>query len=1382
MLLGDGTGAYTTPVVTYPAGSYPAGIAVADLNHDGKLDVIVGADGNPNPGVYTLLGNGDGTFQPSVKVPGSLAAHSVATGSLRGNGTLDLVAATNDITGFSVFLGNNDGTFGSGTSYPTPFYLQQVQLADLNHDGKLDVAALSDDFSTPPYPGLLSTFTGNGDGTFGTEQDLPLGTFAGNFALGDFNNDGLLDVAAGNYGISSTLTGSIPILFGVQAATATATGIAVPGPGPVQNVDASYAGDSTHIASVSTTVPLLPAPSTTTISDTPLSGAPGTPITVTATVSSTVLGPASNGTVSFYNLAGNMLITTVNVASGTASFTTSTLPPGLTNIYAVYSGSDNLATSTSLNLSVFVGPQTSTTLAVSANTVVNGTPVVLTATALNLPGNTPVTPGEVNFTYVQTINGVSTSGSFGTVQMNSAGIAVLSVAPGPGSYVITAVFAGTTGSSLAGPSASGPQTVVVSGNGSFATTSVLTSTGTVGNYTLVAAITGPGFPAPSGVVSFLDTTANTTVTTATIDPASAFASLVPAAASPLTDPSVTWVATGDFNNDGLADIVNVTSTGLVLARLGNGDGSFQAAVNPPTGLAYTQAAVGDVNNDGKQDIIALSNSGNEIDIYLGDGTGTFTALPTGSPQIVATGTGPISLVTADFNHDGNLDMAVLNPTDGTLQIFLGAGNGTFTSSIVTIGDGLAGMVAGDFNDDGIPDLAISLSSGSVRIYTGVGDGTFTAGTTFTLPTTESSNPSPGPISTGSLRHNGILDLVVTDPVNGYLYPYLGNNDGTFTAATPISPNGYPTGTVLADVDHDGNLDIVFTDGTELAVFYGVGDGTFGSEVDYNTAQGGLNVASADFNHDGLPDFITSDSTDGKNTILLGFENVTATATAAYVPGAGDMHMVDASYPGDAVHMASVSPAISLQSGVQAPSTLVLTSSSTAIAFGGSVTLTATVSPTPGSATLGTVAFYLNGTLFATRPVVANGTAVLTTTTLPVGTDGITAVYSGDAGLASANTTSAVFTITVSAVTTATTLTSSNLAPVYGQSVTLTATVAPVSTDSPRGTVSFYSGTALLGTAQPLGTSGVVTLSVVLPLGPNTIKAVYSGTPNFVASTSATVAVSNRAASGITFTASPTPQLFNNPINLTAQVSSATTGAPSGTVTFLDGTTVVTTCPVGTGGQVACTVTTLAAGSHSLSAMYSGDTSFLASASTGTPVAITVGDLNLALGGDTNKTVVPGAAVTYNFPLSPLVTPTFIYDVTLTATGLPPGATYTFTPSIIPAGSGTLPVALTIQTVIPTSAALRENPAIRTGRLAALALGLLLPFAGARRVRARLKALPRSLTLLLFAVMSLGLATGLSGCGSKGFFGDSLSGQSFTITVHATSADLVRTSTVQLNFQ
>ena len=1466
VMLGNGDGSFQGPVGYGASGGYPTSVALGDFNGDGSPDLAVSNSGG-NIGI--LLSNGDGTFQTATTLTSLSNGGNLATGSLRANGKVDLIADTGQ--GFQVYLGNNDGTFAAPVQYSTAYGLQDSTLADINHDGKLDFVALS---YGPAYVGQMVVMNGKGDGTFSAEADVSIGAVGpGNFALADVNNDGQTDFLAANYS-----AGSVSILLGLQTVSAQATGIAVPGPSAgTAYVEASYPGDAVNAPSVSSTVPLVVAPSTTVLSSTPYAAPAGTPITLTATIGSVV--PANAGTVAFY--AGSTLVATVNVANGSASYTTSSLPAGATTFYAVFSGSAALATSTSANYNVYVASTSTTSLSLSTLTAVANTPVILTATTLQ--GADAVMPGQVTFNYQQTVNGIMLNGTFGTVQLNSLGAAVLTVQPGAGTFIITAQFSGTLG---AAPSNSAPQTLTVTAAALLPTNSSLVATGTIGNYTLADSLSAFGAAYPTGTISFLNTSAsNAAVATAAIDPSNSAYGLVASSTPPAANAAVFYVATGDVNGDGIADLVTLggDSPSTLQVQLGLGNGAFSAPTTFTLDEGYPASiAIADVNGDGRADILVTNQSANSLVILLGDGTGNFTvpALTPG-PQYLVTGNNPYQVVVADLNHDGNPDLLVTNIGDNNIGVFLGNGDGSFQSQVLyPAGTAPNSLVVADFNHDGVPDVAVATYGGAIVVFLGNGDGTLRANGTLTP-----AQPDPTTsITAGSLRGNGVLDLVVASNYGTNFEVFPGNNDGTF--ATPVlhtSTIGVAQ-VLLVDTNNDGKLDVVGMGGLETApytgyinIFAGKGDGTFAAEKDVEVDGNMDNFVAADVNNDGLVDFVFSNYAISA-PVFLGQWSTTATATGVYVTGTGTQN-VDASYPGDATHAASLSATVPLSPAGQDANSTVLTVSSISITAGSSIALTATVSPLatlPPEAFRGTVSFYDGETLLGTANVGVNGVATYTTAGLPTGSDPLSAVFSGNVvsamstsatvtvtvtaglrtstvlssstktpvygqsftltatvspaptgsplgivsfyagatllGTSSLNangvaalavgslaagsnaitasyagnvgsiaSTSAVLTLVVSKATTSTVVTSSSLAPVFGQSVILTATVKPASTDTTRGTVTFYGGTTSLGTS-PVDAGGIASLAgAVLPIGTDAVTAVYSGSANFATSTSAAITASARAQTAVAFTASLTTQLYDNPITFMAKVNSATPGVLGGTVSFFDGTTLVGTSPVANGASV-FTSSTLADGMHSLSAVYSGDSDFLTSMSTGAPITITVGDLNLALGGDNNKTVVPGQAVTYNFPLSPLVTPTFIYDVTLTATGLPPGATYSFLPAVIPAGSGTLPVALTIQTAPITARNAPPAGGSQIPRWTALALGLLLPLAGVKRFRSRLTGSAGLLALLVFSLMTLGLAMGVSGCGAGGFFGDPLAGQSFTITVHAKSADLSRSSTVQLNFK
>ena len=185
--------------------------------------------------------------------------------------------------------------------------------------------------------------------------------------------------------------------------------------------------------------------------------------------------------------------------------------------------------------------------------------------------------------------------------------------------------------------------------------------------------------------------------------------------------------------------------------------------------------------------------------------------------------------------------------------------------------------------------------------------------------------------------------------------------------------------------------------------------------------------------------------------------------------------ITAQYGGDTNYAASTSPAVTVPVA-QASTTTAVTYFPSSPVASQNVTLTATVTAvSPGAGTpTGTVQFYQRHDRAGEPRHISGGVATLTTTALPTGDNSITAQYSGDTNFDAS--TSPAVTVTVAATATSTTtLTFSPSAPVYGQTVTLTATVAPVSplTGTPTGTVEFFNGTTLLGTGTL--TSGVATL-------------------------------------------------------------------------------------------------------------------------------------------------------------------------------------------------------------------------------------------------------------------------------------------------------------------
>jgi hypothetical protein len=297
----------------------------------------------------------------------------------------------------------------------------------------------------------------------------------------------------------------------------------------------------------------------------------------------------------------------------------------------------------------------------------------------------------------------------------------------------------------------------------------------------------------------------------------------------------------------------------------------------------------------------------------------------------------------------------------------------------------------------------------------------------------------------------------------------------------------------------------------------------------------------------------------------------------------------------------------------------------------SVTFTATITPPAAS---GTVAFQDGGaniTGCSSRPLNA-GVATCSTSSLSSGPHSITAIYSGD--LTYTGSTSAPYNQVVR-ITTTTALGSSANPSNYLASVTFTATVTPAPTG---GTVTFLDGATTLCNVVALSGASATCANILLSVGPHTIHATFSGDANYATSTTTFSQTVNQAATTTNIGSSGTPSILGQSVTFTATVSPPPSG---GTVDFLDGASTLCSAASLAGATATCSTNSLAVGSHSITAVYSGDANYLTSTSSGF-----------------NQVVVLSASSTV---LSSSKTPsTYGEPITITATVTPPAATGTVT--------------------------------------------------------------------------------------------------------------------------
>jgi hypothetical protein len=312
-------------------------------------------------------------------------------------------------------------------------------------------------------------------------------------------------------------------------------------------------------------------------------------------------------------------------------------------------------------------------------------------------------------------------------------------------------------------------------------------------------------------------------------------------------------AVADVNHDGYGDLAVATATGTKIF-LGHADASFtQASILTNRGVSLV--AFADFNKDGAIDLAVAGTSPSFVSVYFGKNNGTFQ-----NPTIYGTVDYPLSLIAADVNGTGNIDLATANYSDASLNIMRNDGTGHFIAAPVTSSPAATGIVAGDFNRDGKKDVAVvntptckAPCHGTVTVFPGTGKNYFDPGIKYSI------GMHGAAIATGDLNGDGILDLVVTNTVPGDsadISVLLGNVDGTFRPARNYIFGSLSNEVFLIDMNNDGKLDLVEDGGVAL----GKGDGTFSplihfpDGIDYDP---GLHLAVGDLNGDGKQDLIAS---------------------------------------------------------------------------------------------------------------------------------------------------------------------------------------------------------------------------------------------------------------------------------------------------------------------------------------------------------------------------------------------------------------------------------------------------------------------------------------------------------------------------------------------
>jgi hypothetical protein len=345
------------------------------------------------------------------------------------------------------------------------------------------------------------------------------------------------------------------------------------------------------------------------------------------------------------------------------------------------------------------------------------------------------------------------------------------------------------------------------------------------------------------------------------------------------------VIAAQLRTSGHVDLLTANQgSNTVSVLLGNNDGTFTAGTDVPTGPMPVALLAADFNGDGIPDLAVVNQGANtdgtfHVTILLGNGDGTFRAVTAQPPPAV--GRQPSGIVAADFDGDGHLDLAVTNQADNSISILFGNGDGTFQPAVnvpLINGTGPIGILTADFNKDGHPDLAVANStSNTVTVL--LGNAVMANSRTIPFPAQIDITVGTKPVALASADFNGDTDpdLAVVNEGSNTVSILLGMGNGAFQSTrTDITVGGKPVSVVTADFNGDGRADLAIAnlDDSTATVLFGNGNGTFTTQINFATATQPSSLATGNFTTSTLTDLAIANSGSNSVSVVINSAGIT----------------------------------------------------------------------------------------------------------------------------------------------------------------------------------------------------------------------------------------------------------------------------------------------------------------------------------------------------------------------------------------------------------------------------------------------------------------------------------------------------------------------------
>lgn len=684
----------SNPIQPLHVGGLTERAVADDVNNDGFLDVIAAVSSSDQ--VRVLLGRGNGTFEVGASLSVGSYPVFVVLGHFNADPWGDLATSNYESNDVSLLLGNADGTFESAEPLPVGTSPYSIGIGDFNHDQQTDLVVANAGSND------VSLLLAKKEGLFEPAKNFSVGLSPVSLAVGRFNADEWLDIVTANYD-----SDDISILLGRE--------------------DGSFEPARQVSAGLNLRSPNQPTNPAAVITD-DFNGDGMQDIACANSFSDVVAIFMGNGDGTFqaakqYQLGLN--VSPFDIAS--ADFN----GDGQRDIVTANHRADDL--------SVLLG-RGDGTFEAKRDFSVGDYPSSVATGDFNRDGRIDVIAANFHSRDVSLLLG-NGDGTLGTSNHFRSGDEFAS------NSVVAGDFNGDGRIDLVSPNA-------------FNGVSIRAGRG---DGTLEEAV---AFPAGKDVEA---------------------------------------VATGDFNRDGRLDLVTANShSNSVL--LGRGNGEFELPQSIPTDVEPTAVVTGDFNDDHILDFATANFISNNVSIFLGVGNGTFKPA-----QQFPVGSRDKEIAAGDLNHDGHLDLVTANPRSSNVSVLLGIGDGTFQPyESYAVGDRTRfpmgtspfGVVIADFDEDGNLDLATpDFDSNEISVLFGRGDGTFQDSIDFPV------GSHPFSLAVDDFDGDGHQDLISANRDSDDLSVLFGGGDGTFTPAQQVFAGIFPRRLVNQDFNGDGREDL-----------------------------------------------------------------------------------------------------------------------------------------------------------------------------------------------------------------------------------------------------------------------------------------------------------------------------------------------------------------------------------------------------------------------------------------------------------------------------------------------------------------------------------------------------------------------------------------------